>query len=650
MSRLFLRTSQLFVDLAVLALAFALAFLLRFDGQLPHAMFKRLFLLMPYVALLQYGVLTLWGTHRFPWRYIGLREAVRFSGAIASAALLLGVLRLGADYLLQTQPMFRNAAIPWGVLIIDAGLAFGGLVGVRAAWRILTERMARKRREVRFKATTSTATLLVGAGLAGVQVAKEIANRPELGFHPVGFVDDDPRKLGSVIHGIRVLGTTKSIIQLAQDRHIDDVLITIAKASGQDIRRIVELCDKVGLRTRIIPGLSELLDGRVSLNRIRPISIEDLLGRAAISLEMDAVSSLIQGKTIVVTGAGGSIGSELCRQVARLKPSKLLLIERAEAALFEIHRELSEYFPDTTMVPALADVTDAKRITNLFKSHRPKVIFHAAAHKHVPMVESNPGEAIKNNVFGSKTIADIADQMAVSTFVQVSTDKAVNPTSVMGASKRVAELYMQGMSERSSTNYISVRFGNVLGSAGSVIPVFRKQIKSGGPVTVTHPEMKRYFMTIPEASQLVIQAGAMGTGGEIFVLDMGEPVKIVDLACDLIKLSGFEPFSEIPIVFSGIRPGEKLFEELSFDAEKMDKTRHPKIFVGKLQHVSTQAFECGLEQLSGLTEATSRKEVLDALRSLVPEMQDDAQSSGDASVNHERIGGLPVAATLATSE
>jgi FlaA1/EpsC-like NDP-sugar epimerase len=396
-------------------------------------------------------------------------------------------------------------------------------------------------------------------------------------------------------------------------------IITIAAAPGAAIRRIHAECEQIGLPVKIIPGIYEILKGTVNLSRLREVTIEDLLGRDAVELDMEAIESFLRGKRVLVTGAGGSIGSELCRQVARFGPSRLILAEQAENPLFYVHKELVEAGTGLDIAPCIVDICDSRRVDQLFARLRPQVVFHAAAHKHVPMMEWNPGEAIKNNVFGTKKVADAADRYGVEAFVMISTDKAVNPTSIMGASKRVAEIYVQSLAQRSQTKFVAVRFGNVLGSAGSVIPIFTQQIRKGGPVTVTHPDMTRYFMTIPEACQLVMQAATMGKGGEIFVLDMGKPVKIVDLARDLIRLSGFSE-EEIRIEFSGVRPGEKLYEEISTKAENMDKTRHPKIFIGRFAAYPQERTRDSLLLLEGITDASEPGDVRVALRQVVPEM------------------------------
>ncbi len=638
-------------DLLVLACAFMLAVILRFDGIPEWSQLKKFLIMWPYVVVFQYGLLFVFGVTRFAWRYVGLREAARISLALGVAAVVFFVARLVSGELLERHVAARYALVPIGVIVFNYLLTFVGVTGVRVLRRLWAERVQTHR--LRQGVTKHTKVLLIGAGRAGVVVAKELANRPDLGLQPVGFIDDDPHKLGTTIHGVRVLGRSSELGELVKRHKVEEVVITIASASGGTIRNLVKRCDEVSVPAKIIPGISEILDGKVNLSRIRQVSIEDLLGREAVHLDMELVAGLVTDRSVVVTGAGGSIGSELCRQLSRLGPREIVLVERAEPALFLIHREMTADYPSIESVPALCDVNDADRVAAVFERHKPHVVFHAAAHKHVPMMEWNPGEAVKNNVFGTRTVADAADRCGVGTFMLVSTDKAVNPTSIMGTSKRVAEIYLQALSARSNTKYVAVRFGNVLGSTGSVIPIFKDQIEAGGPVTVTHPDMKRYFMTIPEASQLVIQAGAMGKGGEIFVLDMGEPVRIVDLAHDLIKLSGFEPEVDINVEFVGVRPGEKLFEEFAFDAEQMDKTRHPKIYVGRLSPRPWDDVTHGLTSMAELGDAPTREQVRAALKALVPEMQADATSDEDAPAQAasepQAQPAAPVAASLHVS-
>jgi FlaA1/EpsC-like NDP-sugar epimerase len=623
MQRFALRSLQMAIDLAVLAIALFAAFYIRFDGQPPLQMTKRLLFLLPYVIGFQYAILTAFGVSRFVWRYVSLREVIRILAAVGVSSLALLAVRLVTGQFQSSWGYAQYAFIPIGVIVVDFALAALGIAGIRGLRRVIAERMANHR--LPSASHKETRTLLLGAGQAGALVAREIAQRTDIGIKAVGFLDDDPTKTGLVIHGIPVLGTTEQLARFAKKHQASQALITIASARGEAIRRIVHLCEEADVPVRIIPGIFEILDGKVNLSRIREVSIEDILGREPIVLEQPLIESFLRGKRVLVTGAGGSIGSELCRQIARFSPASISLVERAEFHLFTIHQDLLQHHPELTIHPRICDVCDSKRLDAVFAMDRPHVVFHAAAHKHVPMMEWNPGEAIKNNVFGTRKVAEAADRFRAEAFVLISTDKAVNPTSIMGATKRVAERVVQALSVGSKTKYVAVRFGNVLGSAGSVIPIFKAQIEAGGPVTVTHPEMKRYFMTIPEACQLVMQASAMGRGGEIFVLDMGTPVKIVDLARDLIRLSGFEP-DEIPIQFSGVRPGEKLFEELGFDAEKMGKTRHPKIFVGKLAACDMAELQPSLTQLANLTSSTDAAEIRAALQDAVPEMQADATS------------------------
>lgn len=577
-----LRVSQMGIDLGALSMAYALAFSVRFDWNIPTEMLGRLLLTAPYIVLGEYALLWATGVPRFSWRFIGIREisAIFVSTLIGSSCLM--VIRALLGPLALSIPVLRHGVIPWGVLAINCVFAFLAVGGVRALRRYLAEHRESQQMARSADGRLAIPTMLVGAGRGGMLLAKELTGRPDLGIQAVGFLDDDPAKEGLMLGGLRVLGSTARMAELCRRRGAKQVLITMASESGDTIRRITQLAEEAGLPARIIPGLYEIATGRVNITRTRPVAIQDLLRRAPIELDDDTIAAHLKGQVVLVTGAGGSIGSEICRQVVRFHPAEVVLLERSENALFEIHRELRrEAGTALPVVPRLADVTDQHRVEEVFRERRPQVVFHAAAHKHVPMMEWNPGEAVKNNVHGTRTVADVADAFGVSSFVMISTDKAVNPTSVMGATKRVAEMYVQALSNRSATRFVTVRFGNVLGSAGSVIPIFKEQIAHGGPVTVTHPDMKRYFMTIPEACQLVLQAGSMGDGGEIFILDMGEPVKIVDLARDLIRLSGFKPGEDVRIEFVGARPGEKLYEELALDTERADKTRHEKIFVGR---------------------------------------------------------------------
>ena len=621
MSRFKSRTTQFFIDVSVLMVAFLLAMLVRFDWNVPSDFFRQLVLVLPYAVLLQYAFLMGFGVTRFSWRYISLRDTVYIFAAIASATTVLLALRLLSPAFVDRFPSARYGIVPIGVILGDFVLAFIGLTGVRAGRRLIAEWAASKSHGLAQK--PQRPTLLVGAGQGGVLVAQEIARRPDLGIRPVAFVDDDPVKQGAVIHGIKVVGTTAHLQHLTQRYGAEQALITISNAPGTALRRILESCKAAGLKAKIVPGTYEIVGGRVNLSRIRDVAIEDLLRREQVRLNTEAVSDVVRGQPVMVTGAGGSIGSELCRQVSAYRPSELVLAERSENALFEIHCELRNRLPELDITPCVADVTDVPRITQVFRDHRPTVVFHAAAHKHVPMMEWNPVEAVKNNALGTQIVADVADRFGVERFVMISTDKAVNPASIMGASKRAAELYIQALSSASATHFATVRFGNVLGSAGSVIPIFRRQIREGGPITVTHPDMTRYFMTIPEAVQLVIQAAALSRGGETFILDMGQPVRILDLAHDLIRLSGLEPDHDIEVRFTGVRPGEKLFEELSTTHESVGRTAHPKIFTGSYDAPHLPGLRAQFETLDELCKTSNMSRIRRALSKIVPEYGTD---------------------------
>jgi len=608
------RRVQFLLDLAVLVAAFVLAYLLRFDFDLQDPWIDRLAIQLPLVVMVQFSSLLLTGIYSFVWRYVSLRELGTFVRAAALAALPIVLLRV-------TLPeAYEDWRTPLSVIFMDTVLAFGGLLGLRILRRLLYERSERVRR-----ANGGTAedraqrALLVGAGRAGVLAMREIEGRGDLGLEVVGFVDDDPLKQTMVIQGVRVLGTSRELPELVRQHRVQQVVITIADAPREELQRIVALCKRAGIRVRSIPGLFELLQGKVEISRLRDVDIEDLLHRPTVDLAAGAPGREFSGHRVLITGAGGSIGSELARQIARLRPSRLLLVERAENSLFEIHRELSDLWPDLDLVPVLADVGDATRMSRIFDSHRPDAVLHSAAHKHVPLVEANPFEAIRNNVLATRTVGEVAGRAGCERFVLVSTDKAVHPGSVMGASKRLAELVVQWLDGRFDTRYVAVRFGNVMGSAGSVIPIFREQIARGGPVTVTHPEMQRYFMTIPEAASLVIEAGAMGDGGELLILDMGEPVRILDLAKKMIRLSALVPDEDIQIVFTGTRPGEKLFEELAVTGEGIAKTRHPKIFTGRLTGPPPEEMEAALARLGELIGGSDEDELRTFLAELLPE-------------------------------
>jgi FlaA1/EpsC-like NDP-sugar epimerase/lipopolysaccharide/colanic/teichoic acid biosynthesis glycosyltransferase len=586
---LLVKRTQLALDISILVFAFWFSYLVRFEFNLPPADRNAGLHQLPLVVLLQFVALTVTGVRMFVWRYVGLSELRSFLKAAVGPAVVMVLMRL---LLTESQQVWR---IPLSIIFLDTLLAFTGVLGVRVCRRTLHER------EVRLiggaMPIAKRPVLLIGAGHAGVAWAREIQDRGRTDLEIRGFVDDDLNKQRSVISGIRVVGTTEDLPLLVSELQIDHVVITIAEASRKELKRIRDICDRIPIKVRIVPSLHEILQGTVSFSRIRDVQIEDLIGREPISLEEDEVGGMLEGRTVMVTGAGGSIGSELVRQVTRFKVSRLVLVERSEFALYNIERNLRTLHPQLDAHALIADVGDEPRMRQIFEEYRPEIVIHAAAHKHVPMMEFNPVEAVKNNVIGTLTIGEIAGEFGAEAFILISTDKAVRPRSVMGASKRMAELVIQMLSTRFPTRFEAVRFGNVIGSAGSVIPLFREQIAQGGPVTVTHPDMVRYFMTIPEAAQLVLQAAVIGLSGEILMLDMGEPIKILDLAYDLISLIGLKPYDDIDIVFTGLRPGEKLFEELETDGENVARTRHPKVFIGKIAAPSVAEIENALAEM-----------------------------------------------------
>jgi FlaA1/EpsC-like NDP-sugar epimerase len=607
------RAAQRLVDLLVCALAFQFAYLLRFDFSIPPAIWEQLGVQLPYVVVLQVVTLGLFGIQTFIWRYVGMAELKAFLGAALSSAAVL----IGARLILQ-DPWSATWRVPLSVIVLDTGLAFGGLVAVRILRRWLHEwRQAGVAQ--RGEAKARRPVMLIGAGRTGMMAAREIQGNPDSALDIRGFVDDDPNKKGTVIQGIRVLGSTQELPRLVANADVDHVVVTIEKLSRAQFQRIRDVCDAIPVKMRIAPSMSQILDGRLQVSRIRDVQVDDLLGRAPVDLDLTDMARLIAGRTVMVTGAGGSIGSELVRQVARFGPWRVLLVERSEFALFNIEREMREALPDIEFRPVLADVAIESRMRAVFEQYRPALVLHAAAHKHVPMLEHNPTEAITNNVLATRTLARLAGEHEVDVFVLISTDKAVRPTSVMGASKRLTELVIQSVNRSFATRYVAVRFGNVIGSAGSVIPIFQEQIRKGGPVVVTSPDMVRYFMTIPEATQLVLQAAAMGVGGEIFILDMGEPVRILDLAKETIRLSGFKPFVDIDIVFSGVRPGEKLFEELEVTGEHLARTRHPKIYIGKLAPYPDDLLDHVIYELTVLALGDDERALRAYLNQVLPE-------------------------------
>lgn len=579
----FRRPLQFAADVAILAGSFFLAYLLRFDFQLNEYYFDNALNQVPFVVFVQFAALFLSGSYSIIWRYVSLEDIKAFIKAALISGIVLVLVRL-----LLSPDQFIRWQVPLSIILMDTIFAFSGMLALRVIRRFVYEVKDKRGFSLSKVVIQRQPAILIGAGRVGASLAKEMVGRADSELDIRGFVDDERSKKGGSVSGVKVLGTTDDLARLVDEIGVEQVVIAIDQARGKDIRRILDICQAIPVKARIVPSLNEIAHGHVSVSRIRDVQIEDILGRDQVELDGDNLHAFLSGKTIMVTGAGGSIGSELVRQISDYLPGRILLVERAEFLLFQINREMAKDYSETKVLPLLADVGDEPRMRQLFEQYQPEVIFHAAAHKHVPLMEANTSEAVKNNIFATELVGRLAAEYGVGKFVLISTDKAVNPTSIMGASKRVAELVVQAQDRMHDTKYVAVRFGNVLGSAGSVVPIFREQIQKGGPLTVTDKEMTRFFMTIPEASQLVLQAGVLGAGGEIFILDMGEPVKVLDLAEDMIRLSGLRPYEDIGIEFTGIREGEKLYEELEITGEDLLKTKHPKIYIGKLATYSDE--------------------------------------------------------------
>jgi FlaA1/EpsC-like NDP-sugar epimerase len=643
----------LLIDLAFIWLAIIFAFAVRYEALINVYPYLRLgwtyFLLVPLVRLPVYYVSRLY--YRL-WRYASMKELLIIATASAVSSALIFIINFGLLPLLGITHM-RSGSV-W---LIEGVLSFGFLGGTRFMLRLLQERY-RPQDLARFSAfqRNPTRVLIAGAGDAGAMMVREIQNNAALGYTIVGLVDDDPAKRRYSLNGLPVLGNRGDIPQIIAKHGVDHVIIAMPTASGRDLRDIVRICEEAGITPQTIPGIYEMIDGRVTLNQVRNVEIEDLLRREPVQTDFGAVRELLANKRVLVTGGGGSIGSELCRQILRCHPAELILIGHGENSIFEIQNELlrevkrharAESAPRTpTKVLALiADIRFEDRILRLFRQHRPEVVFHAAAHKHVPLMEENPAEAITNNVLGTRNVVRAALATNVERFVMISTDKAVNPTSIMGATKRAAELLVHEAALESRRPYVAVRFGNVLGSRGSVVLTFKKQIAAGGPITVTHPDVKRYFMTIPEAVQLVLQSSVLGSGGEVFLLDMGDPIRIVDLARDLIKLSGLEEGRDIDIQFTGMRPGEKLFEELFVSGEEYKRTRHEKIFIASnASSFVPQGLESSIRALHEAAEDNDREAIVRNLLALIPEYTPQALPGAAAGEGILSLPGTPTPA------
>ena len=600
------------IDIILIVLSLFLAYLIRLGSieVIGTRYISQIFFIA--IILVPFKILVFWifRLYHISFRYISFEEVL---SVIKTSALTSPMIALIA---LVFRDMRILSGFPRSVIFIDFFLTFFFITGIRAFFRLYySGPNSKKRKDI----------LIIGAGSAGEQLVRDMVRSPRSSYLPVGFIDDNPKKKHTLIHGTKVLGVREDIPKVVKKFDIKEILIAIPSATSKDIRGIMEHIRKTNIKdVKVLPGLSDLMNGKVTLNDIRDISIEDLLGREPVEIDTKHLSSYITNENILVTGAGGSIGSELCRQVARFDPAKLIMLDMGETELFNIDMEIKDRYPGLSLLSIVGDIRDENKIKNIFNEYSIDTVFHAAAYKHVPLMELNPREAILNNIYGTKVLANISIKSGIKRFIFISTDKAVNPTSIMGATKRVGENLILGLTSN-STSFISVRFGNVLGSRGSVVPIFQEQIKKGGPITITDSEMKRYFMTIPESVQLVMQAGAMGKGGEVFVLDMGEPITIYQVAEELIRLSGLEPDKDIPLVISGKRPGEKLFEELLTAEEGTTATFHKKVYSARITAKIDKGYIKKIDSLiSHAREDKDSEKIFSLLKELVPTYQNQA--------------------------
>ena len=594
------------VDAMIITIAGPMAIYLRYNfiwEQQAIIFIEYIFRYLPVNLLLSLLIFWMCRLYRGIWKYASASDLANILiGCFFSAAAQTVGMKLLRLPFPRSYPFMYFA-------ILSAGIST-----FRFSYRILG--YIQSRREGMLKAGKKN-TMIVGAGEAGYTLLKELQNSRFVGQNVCCIVDDDPGKQGKYLRGVLVAGTRHDICRLAEEYDIDEIMIAIPSASHGMIQEILDICSRTSCQLKVLPGLYQLVNGEVSVSRLRNVEIEDLLGRAPVDTQIDSIMDYVSGKTVLVTGGGGSIGSELCRQIAMHEPRRLIIFDIYENNAYDIQQELKRRYPDLDLVALIGSVRNTHRINNVFEKYRPDIVYHAAAHKHVPLMEDSPNEAIKNNVLGTYKTAQAADRFHASRFVLISTDKAVNPTNIMGASKRLCEMVIQMMNHRSRTEFVAVRFGNVLGSNGSVIPLFKKQIEEGGPVTVTHPDIIRYFMTIPEAVSLVLQAGAQAKGGEIFVLDMGKPVKILDLALNLIRLSGYRPYEDIDIRFTGLRQGEKLYEELLMSEEGLQSTENELIHIGKPIEFDEERFCQQLKELDELSRQDSPK-IKEKVMEIVP--------------------------------
>ena len=612
----------LVIDALLLSAAWSSAWLLRFNFEIPAEGMGLLIRGLPLVVVIKIIIFSFFSLYQGMWRYTGIGDLFNvIKSTSVSSVLIVSLILFSHDF----------AGFSRSIPIIDWALTIIFISGCRLAMRLyfsadfmgtsIGVNMSKFFTARRERKDRSKNILIIGAGDCGEMIYREIRDNTSLNYHVVGFIDDDPAKIGMKIHGIRVLGTTGELNAICSKLMVFEAIIAIPSANSDQMRNIVSNCKEGGVSFKTVPGMGELIDGKVTVRAIRDVAYSDLLGREVIQLEEERIGGYLENSRVLVTGAGGSIGSELCRQICRFGPARVVLFERAESPLYEIEMELKGSFPGVEIIPLLADVCDRNQLSQAFAVFQPQVVFHAAAYKHVPMLELQPWRAVKNNIIGTRNVIEISTDYSVDRFVFVSTDKAVRPASVMGASKRVAERLVQCQNGfgLSGPRFVIVRFGNVVGSAGSVVPLFQKQIERGGPVTVTHPEVQRYFMTIPEASQLILQAAAMGQGGEIFILDMGTPIKIVDMAHDLIRMSGIEPDADIKIDYIGLRPGEKLYEELKTEGEGIVPTSHKKIMALRGEAYDEALLNGNIDELARLADKQDACEIKSKLQQIVPD-------------------------------
>lgn len=609
----------LIADIIFINIAYLFSFIVRFDFNISNDYVQSYIRMLPIILLSYIIPLALFKMYKSLWSNASIDEFIKgLIGCIIGCVINLIYNNIG------------NRNLPNSIVILSAILIYVMVVGIRLSYRIYRRIIVYGKLDVK---NAKKRVLVVGAGSCGHMVISEMyKNKKEVNMVPVGVIDDDKNKIGTFLLGVKVVGNRNDIPIITKEYNIDTIIIAISKTSPKKKKEIIEICQQTDAEIKIIPGVYEIMGGKLSLTQMRDVDIKDLLGRDEVELDKDGVSSYLKDKVVLVTGGGGSIGSELCRQIANFKPKKLLILDIYENNAYDIQNELKRNMPELDQFTIIASVRDKRRLRKIFKEFKPDVVFHAAAHKHVPLMEDNSEEAIKNNVLGTLNVAECADEFNSEKFVLISTDKAVNPTNIMGATKRMCEMIVQAMNKKSKTDYVAVRFGNVLGSNGSVIPLFKKQIKNGGPVTLTHKEIIRYFMLIPEAAQLVLQAGAFAKGGEIFILDMGEPVKIYDLAKKLIKLSGFEPEKDIKIEITGLRPGEKLYEELLMNEEGLTETQNDKIFIGVPSDFEINEIKKNIDELLFVALNEDKEALKKKMKEVVPTFKNPEEVNAEKEV------------------